>query len=296
MTERAQFPSSPACGQWETLLAEALDGLLKPEDEATFNEHMAGCKACAALYEEARRGCEWLEFLSPEPEVPAGLLDRILAQTGPGQVEGFGLLAGNANILPIPQPRMTRNSGVPAWQHPGFMAQVRRFAEPRLMMTAAMAFFSLALTLNLSGIKLNDLRMASFRPAAIRAFMERRIVTASVPIVRYYDHLRYMYEVESRMRDFRRTTESDDNDSTPQNNPSPSQPGESKKTPPRKDGGSRMDLPQQSGRPEIAPAYNTSSDLMEASLTFHGTNRAFRQLQNGTKVTKVEERSTTWTA
>ncbi|HSM87756.1 MAG TPA: zf-HC2 domain-containing protein [Candidatus Limnocylindrales bacterium] len=296
MTERAQFPSSPACGQWETLLAEALDGLLKPEDEATFNEHMAGCKACAALYEEARRGCEWLEFLSPEPEVPAGLLDRILAQTGPGQVEGFGLLAGNASALPIPQARNTRNPGVPAWQHPGFMAQVRRFAEPRLMMTAAMAFFSLALTLNLSGIKLNELRLASFRPAAIRAFMERRIVTASVPIVRYYDHLRYIYEVESRMRDFRRSTEGDDNDSTPQNNPSQSQPGESKKTPPRKDGGSRMDLPQQSGRPEIAPAYNTSSDLMEATLTFHGTNRAFRQLQDGTKETKVEERSTTWTA
>lgn len=293
MTERAQFPSSPACGQWETLLAEALDGLLKPEDEATFNEHMASCKACAALYEEARKGCEWLEFLSPEPEVPADLLDKILAQTGPGQVAGFGLMAGNARALPAAQ---AGRPVVAAWQRPGFMAQIRRFAEPRLMMTAAMAFFSLALTLNLSGIKLSELKTADFRPAAIRAFMERRFVTASVPIVRYYDHLRYMYEVESRMRDLRRSTEGDDNDSTPQNNPSPSQPGESKQAPPRKDGGSRMDLPQQSGRPEIAPAYNTSNDLTEASLTFHRTNRAFRQLQDGKKETKVEERSTTWTA
>ena len=46
---------------------------------------MAVCPACAALFEEARRGREWLEFLSPEPEVPAGLLDKILAQTGPGR-------------------------------------------------------------------------------------------------------------------------------------------------------------------------------------------------------------------
>ena len=30
MAERTFIPSSPACGQWETLLAEALDGLLKP--------------------------------------------------------------------------------------------------------------------------------------------------------------------------------------------------------------------------------------------------------------------------
>ena len=91
MAERTHIPSSPACGQWETLLADALDGLLKPEDEATFTAHMAVCPACTALFEEARRGREWLEFLSPEPEVPAGLLDKILAQTGPGQVEGYGL-------------------------------------------------------------------------------------------------------------------------------------------------------------------------------------------------------------
>ena len=94
MADRAHIPSSPACGQWETLLTDALDGLLKPEDEVTFAEHMAGCKACTALFEEARRGREWLEFLSPEPEVPAGLLDKILAQTGPGQVAGYGLIGG----------------------------------------------------------------------------------------------------------------------------------------------------------------------------------------------------------
>jgi hypothetical protein len=176
MTDRAQFPSSPECGQWETLLADALDGLLQPEDEDTFSAHMAGCKACTALFDEARRGREWLEFLSPEPEVPAGLLDKILAQTGPGQVAGFGLTAGAAGVLPIPQPG---KPAIPAWQQPGFIGQVRRFAEPRLLMTAAMAFFSIALTLNLTGVRLGDLRMASFRPAAVRALVERRIMAAS---------------------------------------------------------------------------------------------------------------------
>jgi hypothetical protein len=296
MTDRAQFPSSPECGQWETLLADALDGLLQPEDEDTFSAHMAGCKACTALFDEARRGREWLEFLSPEPEVPAGLLDKILAQTGPGQVAGFGLTAGAAGVLPIPQPG---KPAIPAWQQPGFIGQVRRFAEPRLLMTAAMAFFSIALTLNLTGVRLGDLRMASFRPAAVRALVERRIMTASVPIVRYYDHLRYMYEVESRMRDLRRTTEGDNqgnDNSTPQNNATPNQPGESKQAPAKKDGGSRMDLPQQSGKPEVPPANSDTRDFIEASLTFHGTNRAFRQLQNGTKDREAGERSTRWTA
>ena len=179
MADRGNIPNSPACGLWETLLADALDGLLRPEDEATFTSHMAVCPACTALFEEAQRGREWLGFLTTEPEVPEGLLDKILAQTGPGQVEGFGLVAGS-NVLPMP----------PAWQRPGLMGRIRRFAEPRLLMTAAMAFFSIALTLNMTGVKLTDLRISNLRPSAVRSFMERRLTMASTPIIRYYDHLR----------------------------------------------------------------------------------------------------------
>ena len=153
MAERTHIPSSPACGEWETLLADALDGLLKPEDEAKFTAHKADCPACAALYEEARKGREWLEFLSPEPEVPAGLLEKILAQTGPGHA------AGRAASMPLPVPAGA--GGVPAfvppvWQQPGFFARARHAVQPRLLMTAAMAFFSIALTLNMTGVRLID--------------------------------------------------------------------------------------------------------------------------------------------
>src|SRR4051812_22818033 len=141
MAERTHIPTSPACGQWETLLADALDGQLRVEDEATFTVHMSGCAACTALFDEARRGQEWLDFLSAEPEVPEGLLDKILAHTGPGQAPGAGLAAEGipaAIHAGVPLRKIT-----PAWQRPGFLASVRRFAEPRLMMTAAMAFFSI---------------------------------------------------------------------------------------------------------------------------------------------------------
>ena len=291
MADRAHIPSSPACGQWETLLTDALDGLLKPEDEITFTAHMAGCKACTALFDEARQGREWLEFLSPEPEVPAGLLDKILAQTGPGQVAGYGLIAGGAGVLPMP----------PAWQRPGFAAQIRRFAEPRLLMTAAMAFFSIALTLNLTGVRLSSLRLSDLRPTAVRSFMERRLTTASVPIVRYYDHLRFVYEVESSMRELRRTEGEDqggDNNGQPRHSDAaPATPGESQQNPGHKGGGSRMDPPpQQSGRPALRPAQNDSNDILETSLTIQGTSRAFRRLQNSTTEMEVRERSTVWTA
>ena len=286
MSERTNIPSSPACGHWETLLADALDGLLKPEDQAVFAAHMAVCAACTALFEESRRGREWLEFLSPEPEVPTGLLDRILAQTGPGQVAGFGLVPTAGNVVPMPQP----------WQRPGFMGQVRRFAEPRLLMTAAMAFFSIALTLNLTNVKLTDLRLSDLRPSSVRSFVERRVTMASTPIVRYYDHLRFVYEVETRMRELRRTEGQDSN----QQQPRQQAPGESKQTPGHKDGGSRVDPPQQSVTPTLNDVnYQDESDLTESSLTLPalpGDTAQARPAHSGGSALETRERSTKWTA
>jgi len=274
MADRGNIPNSPACGLWETLLADALDGLLRPEDEATFTSHMAVCPACTALFEEAQRGREWLGFLTTEPEVPEGLLDKILAQTGPGQVEGYGLVAGS-NVLPMP----------PAWQRPGLMGRIRRFAEPRLLMTAAMAFFSIALTLNMTGVKLTDLRISNLRPSAVRSFMERRLTMASTPIIRYYDHLRLVYEVESRMRELRGTGEGNTNQK--KKNTQPVAPGESKQNPSHKDGGSRVDPPQQSG----APALKDSFDYLETSVTLQD-----RPVHSGGSEVAIRERSTVWTA
>jgi len=273
MAGRTFIPNSPACGQWETLLAEALDGLLKPADEVTFSAHMAACPACAALFEEARRGREWLEFLSPEPEVPAGLMDKILARTGPGQAADLGLATAGGNIVPM----------LPAWQRPGFMGFVRRFAEPRLMMTAAMAFFSIAMTLNLTGVHLRDLR-----PNAVRAYMERRLTMASTPIIRYYDHMRLVYEVQSTMRELRKSGEGEGQGEGEENRKKLQEqtPGESQQNPGHKEGGSRVDPPQQSISPML---YD--SDYLESSLTFQQESA-----HSGGSRTEMRERSTIWTA
>ncbi len=278
MADRAHIPNSPACGQWETQLADALDGLLRPEDEATFTAHMASCPACTALFEEARRGREWLEFLSPEPEVPEGLLDRILSSTGPGHEASPSLATVGSNVLPM----------APAWHRPGIMGRIRRFAEPRLMMTAAMAFFSIALTLNLTGVRLTDMRLSNLRPSALRSYMERQLTVASTPIIRYYDHLRLVYEVESRMRELRRTSQGEGTEINEQQNDSPAvQPGESMKNPTGKDGGSRVAPPQQSG----APSVDDSLDYLEASLTVKA-----QPAHSGGSAAALRERSTEWTA
>jgi hypothetical protein len=292
MAEYTFNPSSPACGQWEMLLTDALDGLLRPEDEAVFTAHMAHCPACAALFDEARRGREWLEFLCTEPEAPAGLLDKILAQTGPGQIAGYGLIPSESNVLPMPPRPISIPAPTPAWQYPGFMGQVRRYAEPRLLMTAAMAFFSIALTLNMTGARLTGLRLSELRPSAVRSILERRLMTASTPVVRYYDHLRIRYEVESRLRDLRRLTQEEDQyqDRDNRQRQKDAAPGETRhenrQSPGGKDAGPRMDTPQRSAEP--AP---NNSEFLETSLTFQQ-----RPAHSGGSAIEIRERSTVWTA
>lgn len=265
--ERSSFPTSPACGHWETLLADALDGLLQPEDEATFSTHMASCAYCSEMFEQARRGREWLAFLAPEPAVPAHLLDRILVETGHGKLDpGKLVIAGgpdgalgvSGNVLVM----------TPAWQRPGFSGRMRRFAEPRLLMTAAMAFFSIALTLSVTGVRFTGFRMADLRPAALRFALEKRIMTASTPIVRYYDHLRFVYEVESRMRELRRGAQGGDDGTgsgQPSSQPENRQPGGEGQSH-RREGGSKLDpkdAPQQTVAP---PAEPWSGGTVEARL------------------------------
>jgi hypothetical protein len=267
MAERTHIPSSQACGEWETLLADALDGLLMAEDEAKFTAHMAGCQACTALYEESRKGREWLEFLSPDPEPPAGLLEKILAKTGPGQKAAGELMPipAGAGTVPVFMP--------PVWQQPGFMARARSVMQPRLLMTAAMAFFSIALTLNMSGVRVSEihvtpLRLADLRPRAVRAYMERQLNMASVPIVRYYDHLRFVYEVESRVRELRGDNAKGEGGTEEQRrkDAEPATPGETRQSPGGKLDGPRTDPREESGSPAMGPATDETNGLLESSL------------------------------
>jgi hypothetical protein len=200
----------------------------------------------------------------------------------------MGQAAGANNELPLPVGAVPIS--VPVWQRTGFANNLRRYTEPRLLMTAAMAFFSIALTLNLTGNPLRYLRFTSLRPNAVRSFMERRLIKASTPIVRYYDHLRLVNEVEAGVRELRRSTVGeglDENLRQKLKDSLPASPGESRKTTHQREGGSGVEPPQQSE----SPMHLNSMELLEASLTFQD-----RPAYSGGPARAVWERSTVWTA
>jgi len=214
------------------MLLDALDGTLSATDQATFDLHMAGCPSCAAMFADARRGAAWMEMLkSPRPEPPIALLERIIAQTS-GKTSGEdaalayppivlgsndrlrtpNTLLGKPALVPpsASQPTFASTNVIPFRTRitHGFRSLGQTMLQPRLAMTAAMAFFSIALTLNLTGVRLSQLRASDLKPSSIK----RSASQAIAGVIRYSDNLRVVYELESRVRDLQRS--SDDNNST----------------------------------------------------------------------------------
>lgn len=185
-------PGTPLrCEEWEALLADALDGLLPAQQAAAFTAHSDTCSGCGDLLAHAEQGRAWLVYLHEEPDVPSGLLGKILDKTaGPG-------------AMPLPVPAAGAGAGAVAMAVPWR----RSFHETRLLMTVAMAFFSIALTLNLAGVKLTSLRLADLRPSQIGSALSRQFYTGWGSVVRFYDNARFVYQLESRVRELRRDVE-----------------------------------------------------------------------------------------
>jgi hypothetical protein len=188
-----------SCEAWEAMLTDALDGTLSAADTAAFTAHSDGCVACGELLEDTKRGSEWLQFLRETPPTPNGLVERILAGTSGLPEAGPLLPAGAATAIPH-QPWL----GLPMHMlQRGVLS--RHMAESRILMTLAMAFFSIALTLNLTGVHLNQLKLSDLKPTTLASTISHQYFATSKNVQRYYSNLRFVYEVESRLNEIRQT-------------------------------------------------------------------------------------------
>ncbi len=207
------------CAQCEAMLADALDGTLSATDQEFFDLHMANCIPCAQGLADARRGAAFLEILrTPAPEPPADLLERILLQTSgavPIAIHQPGAaLAQQQQVIPAMAagyaPAGAAYGNVIPFRR-RFVAAVRTSSfgqlmlQPRLAMTAAMAFFSIALTMNLTGFNPLKLRASDLTPSSLR----RDFFAANTHVVQYYDNLRVVYELESRVHDLQSAQDAD---------------------------------------------------------------------------------------
>jgi hypothetical protein len=186
-----------SCEACEGMCLDAVDGTLTAAEQAVFDRHVAGCVECAEQLSEARRGAAWMEMLKGHrPEPPAGMLQRILAHTSEAEMSRvfprFGVVpTPRFEVVPVVSFEEKMWSRIAATF--SFDTAKSHF-QPRMAMTAAMAFFSLALTMNLTGLRLTDLR-----PSAI----QRSVADARASAARSFQSMKVVYQVESRVNELR---------------------------------------------------------------------------------------------
>ncbi len=182
------------CSEFDALLSDALDGKLTGEKLGSVQAHADSCVLCGPLMAEVEQGRGWLKSLeSVEP--PVMLVKNILVATSGLQT---GRLHGETGIG-----ELSWADRMATWAGSLWTPIAGVVKQPRFAMSFGMAFFSLSLSLSLAGVKLSDVKQVDLRPSAVK----RSYYETSGRVVKYYENIRFVYEIESRVREFKRVTQ-----------------------------------------------------------------------------------------
>jgi len=183
------------CTEFETLLSDALDQMLTGAKLESFQSHRRVCPTCGPMFAEAEAGQRWLKSLE-EVTPPANLVHSILAST-------TGIDTARLRTAPsAPLSRLSLLEKVPAWADTFLSPVLGVMRQPRFAMSFGMAFFSLSIAMSVAGVKPSDLKQVDLRPSALK----RTYYTTTAKVVKYYENIRFVYEIESRVREFKRAT------------------------------------------------------------------------------------------
>jgi hypothetical protein len=184
------------CSEFDSLLSDALDGVLSGVQLDRFQAHARTCPACGPLFAEVEAGRNWLKELT-EVEPPVSLVNNILSST-----TGVDTQRLQVNVS-APRSRVSWIEHAQAWVSEAVQPIWGTVRQPRFAMSFGMAFFALSVALSVIGVKPADLRSVNLRPAAIR----HTYYNTQARVVRYYENIRFVYELESRVRELKRSVE-----------------------------------------------------------------------------------------
>lgn len=177
------------CPNFETLLADYVDGTLAAAERTAMEEHAASCAGCAEFMSDVTGAVSFLERM-PEVVPPPELITRIAYLSPTGRVrhpldrEGFfSKLAAK-------------------WLQP--------LLQPKFAMGMAMTILSFAMLERCTGIQVQHIQAADLNPMRIWDGVEDKAIRTRDRAVKYYENIRLVYEIQSRLKDMEAQQEASD--------------------------------------------------------------------------------------
>ena len=167
------------CADLEILLCDYVDETLRGEQKSAVEAHLAGCESCAELVRDASGAVEFMSRAAVV-EPPAELMTRLLFE------------------LPAVKQQLKPN-----WKQRLFGRWFEPVLQPKMAMGMAMTVLSFALLSNCAGIKIQQLKPSDLNPVSVVANVEDRAVRTWTRAMKYYESLRFVYEIQTQIKDWR---------------------------------------------------------------------------------------------
>jgi hypothetical protein len=174
------------CANFEIALCDYLDGTLAAAEKAELERHLAGCAACAELARDAGAALSFLERVA-DVEPPPELVTRLFA------------------IAQMPEAKTRVRSGIRGW----FQRLFQPMLQPRMVMGLSLTILFFGMMARCAGIPGRRLNPADLEPGHVWAGLEDRVQRGWERSVKFYESLRFVYQIQSRLREWREQQEQD---------------------------------------------------------------------------------------
>ena len=166
------------CADVEILLADFVDGTLRGDAASALEAHLAGCAACNQLARDSAEAVAFMERAAVV-EAPPELVTRIL----------FEVTAGPSRA--VIKPSLVRRL-FGKWLEP--------VLQPRVAMSMALTVLSIAMIGRFTHVR--QLTPSDLDPVKVFAAAEDRVIRWYNRGVKYYESMRVVYEIQSRLKEW----------------------------------------------------------------------------------------------
>jgi anti-sigma factor RsiW len=170
------------CAEFEILLSDYVDGHVTVEQRRQVETHADHCAACRELLRDVFQAVSFLENAA-EIVPPPELITRIVYQAPQGKIRGA--------------------SDQPGFWSKFFSRWLQPVLQPRMAMGMAMTILSFAMLGRCTGLQMQQIRASDLSPGALWNNLEDKLYRSWDRTVKYYENLRLVYEVETRLKELR---------------------------------------------------------------------------------------------